>query len=418
MKDILGLVLGGGKGTRLFPLTLVRSKPAVPLGGKYRLIDIPISNCINSGINKIFVLTQYNSASLHRHITQTYKFGFFSQGFVDILAAEQTPESIHWFQGTADAVRQTLRHILTYDVKYILILGGDQLYRMDFTKVLEQHLARKADISVCVIPVEEEKAAGFGILKMQADGRMTEFNEKPKEQKLIDRLKVDVDAWKGAGVSAERPLLASMGIYLFHTDILVEVLKDETKLDFGRDIIPAALSRYNVYGYIFNGYWEDIGTIGAFYRANLDMAREHPKFNFYDDAAPIYTHPRFLPASKIQNSRIQGSIISEGCSLRDCKITDSVIGIRTIIDRKAEINSTLIMGADLYERDSVQNIPLGVGANSKVRDAIIDKNARIGKNVRIENRDRHRDFDGSNYYIRDGIVIIPKNAVVTDGTVI
>ncbi len=418
MKDILGLVLGGGKGTRLFPLTLVRSKPAVPLGGKYRLIDIPISNCINSGINKIFVLTQYNSASLHRHITQTYKFGFFSQGFVDILAAEQTPESIHWFQGTADAVRQTLRHILTYDVKYILILSGDQLYRMDFAKLLEQHLARKADVSVCVIPVEEEKAGGFGILKMEADGRMTEFNEKPKDQKLIDRLKVDVDAWKSAGVSAQKPLLASMGIYLFHTDILVEVLKDETKLDFGRDIIPAALAKYNVYGYIFNGYWEDIGTIGAFYRANLDMTHELPKFNFYDDQFPIYTHPRFLPASRIENCRIQGSIISEGCSIRDSKITDSVIGIRTIVDRKAEITSTLIMGADFYERDSVGHVPIGIGANSKVRDAIIDKNARIGKNVRIENRSQHKDFDGGNYYIRDGIVIIPKNAVVPDGTVI
>ncbi len=417
MKDILGLILGGGKGTRLFPLTLVRSKPAVPLGGKYRLIDIPISNCINSGINKIFVLTQYNSASLHRHITQTYKFGFFSQGFVDILAAEQTPESIHWFQGTADAVRQTLRHILTYNVKYILILAGDQLYRMDYGKVVEQHLARKADISVCVIPVEESKASGFGMLKMEKDGRMTEFNEKPKDPKSIDRLKVDTKTWKEFGVSGEKPLLASMGIYLFHTDILVEVLKDETKLDFGRDIIPAALANYNVYGYIFNGYWEDIGTIGAFYRANLDLTAECPQFNFYDPQAPIYTHPRFLPASRMESCLVETSIISEGCSIRDAKIVNSVIGIRTFVDRQAEISNSLVMGADYYDTNSL-SIPVGIGSNSKIKDAIIDKNARIGRDVRIENSRKQRDFDGGNYYIRDGIVIIPKNAVIEDGTVI
>jgi len=417
VKDILGLILGGGKGTRLFPLTLVRSKPAVPLGGKYRLIDIPISNCINSGINKIFVLTQYNSASLHRHITQTYKFGFFSQGFVDILAAEQTPESIHWFQGTADAVRQTLRHILTYNVKYILILSGDQLYRMDYGKVVEQHLARKADISVCVIPVEETRASGFGMLKMEKNGRMTEFNEKPKEQKVIDRLKVDVKTWKEAGVSHEKPLLASMGIYLFHTDILVEVLKDESKLDFGRDIIPAALQNYNVYGYIFNGYWEDIGTIGAFYQANLDLTAECPHFNFYDPQAPIYTHPRFLPASRMENCQIESSIISEGCSIRNAKIVNSVIGIRTVVDRQAEICNSLVMGADFYDANSL-SIPVGIGSNTKIKDAIIDKNARIGRNVRIENARKLKDFDGGNYYVRDSVVIIPKNAVIEDGTVI
>jgi glucose-1-phosphate adenylyltransferase len=417
VKGILGLILGGGKGTRLFPLTLIRSKPAVPLGGKYRLIDIPISNCINSGINKIFVLTQYNSASLHRHITQTYKFGFFSQGFVDILAAEQTPESIHWFQGTADAVRQTLRHILTYNVEYILVLSGDQLYRMDFAKLVDQHSARKSDISVCVIPVEEDKAPGFGILKMDRTGRMTEFHEKPKEPKTIDRLKVDVGALKAAGGCPERPLLASMGIYLFHTDILVDVLKDETKLDFGRDIIPAALTKYKVDGYIFNGYWEDIGTIGAFYRANLDLAAPCPKFNFYDSQAPIYTHPRFLPASRMESCRVLNSIISEGCSIREAKITNSVIGIRTVIDRKAEISESLVMGADAYETRST-GVPVGIGAGSRIRDAIIDKNARIGQGVRIENSRGLQNFDGGNYYIRDGIVIIPKNAIVEDGTVI
>jgi len=417
VKDILGLVLGGGKGTRLFPLTLVRSKPAVPLGGKYRLIDIPISNCINSGINKIFVLTQYNSASLHRHITQTYKFGFFSRGFVDILAAEQTPESVHWFQGTADAVRRTLRHILTYNVKYILILSGDQLYRMDYRKLIEQHLARKADISVCVIPVEEIKASSFGILKMENDGRMTEFNEKPKDPKLIDRLKVDVSTWKEAGVSKEKPLLASMGIYLFNTDVLVEVLKDGTKLDFGRDIIPAALADFDVYGYIFNGYWEDIGTIGAFYRANLDLTTECPHFNFYDPEAPIYTHPRFLPASRLEDCQVESSIISEGCSIRNARIVNSVIGIRTVIDRRAEVHNSLVMGADYYDSNSL-SIPVGIGSNTFIKGAIIDKNARIGRNVRIENTRNLTDFDGGNYYVRDGVVIIPKNAVIEEGTVI
>jgi glucose-1-phosphate adenylyltransferase len=418
VKDTLGVVLGGGKGTRLFPLTLVRSKPAVPLGGKYRLIDIPISNCINSGINKVFVLTQYNSASLHRHITQTYKFGFFSQGFVDILAAEQTPESIHWFQGTADAVRQTLRHILNYNVKYIAILSGDQLYRLDFRKVLEQHLANRADVTVCVIPVEEDKAGAFGILKMEQDGRITEFFEKPKDLKTIEKLRVDVDKWRSAGVAEDRPLMASMGIYLFKTEILIEVLKDETKLDFGRDVIPAALPRYNVYSSVFTGYWEDIGTIGAFYKANLDLAMTRPNFNFYDAEAPIYTHPRFLPGSQVGDCRIHQSIISEGCSIRDSKISNSIIGIRSAIRSKSEIVNSLVMGCDFYETNSLNRIPMGIGSCTSIRDAIIDKNARIGNNVRILNARRLRDFDGDNYYIREGIVVIPKNAVVEDNTII
>jgi glucose-1-phosphate adenylyltransferase len=418
VKDTLGVILGGGKGTRLFPLTLVRSKPAVPLGGKYRLIDIPISNCINSGINKVFVLTQYNSASLHRHITQTYKFGFFSQGFVDILAAEQTPESIHWFQGTADAVRQTLRHILNYNVKYIAILSGDQLYRLDFRKVMEQHQAHKADVTVCVIPVEEEKAGAFGILKMEQDGRITEFFEKPKDPKTIEKLRVDVEKWRSAGVTEDRPLMASMGIYLFKTEVLIQALKDETKLDFGRDVIPSALSRYNVFSSVFTGYWEDIGTIGAFYKANLDLANIRPKFNFYDAEAPIYTHPRFLPGSQVENCRIHQSIISEGCSIRDSKISNSVIGIRSAIRSKTEIVNSLIMGCDFYETNSLNRIPMGIGSRTSIRDAIVDKNARIGNNVHILNARHLRDYDGDNYYIREGIVIIPKSAVVEDNTVI
>ncbi|MFQ5739192.1 MAG: glucose-1-phosphate adenylyltransferase [Acidobacteriota bacterium] len=411
MQEIVCIVLGGGRGTRLFPLTYVRSKPAVPLGGKYRLIDIPISNCVNSGINKIFVLTQYNSESLNRHITQTYRFSMFSRGFVDILAAEQTHESLRWYQGTADAVRQSLRHVRPYGASGTLILSGDQLYRMDFRKVFRQHQARQADITVCVLPVGVERASGFGILKMEDDGRITDFYEKPKDPKLIEDLKVK-------GVDPSRPLMASMGIYLFQTAVLVDILKDETKLDFGSHVIPSALSQYRVWGYIFDDYWEDIGTIRAFYEANLDLTASKPKFNLYDMDAPIYTHPRFLPASRINNCNIRNSIVSEGCFVRDSTISGCVIGIRSIIREKTELIDSLVMGADYYEDDPSQRIPCGIGRGSSVRDAIVDKNARIGKNVRIFNRKKLRECDGENYYIRDGIVIIPKDALIEDGAVI
>ncbi|HRR56137.1 MAG TPA: sugar phosphate nucleotidyltransferase, partial [Acidobacteriota bacterium] len=326
MKGVVGVILGGGKGTRLFPLTLIRSKPAVPLGGKYRLVDIPISNCINSGINRIFVLTQYNSESLNRHITQTYRFGLFSEGFVDILAAEQTPDSVTWYQGTADAVRQSLRHILTYRPKYILILSGDHLYRMDYRQLLRHHKEKNADITLCVYPVTRENAHQLGILRMDNTGRIVEFVEKPQDPEVIERLKVDVRVLASLGVSEDRCLLASMGIYLFNTESLVKVLSEEPKMDFGRDIIPAAIPRYKVYGYVFDSYWEDIGTIEAFYRANLDLTAENPKFSFYAPEAPIYSHPRFLPASRILNCRLTRSIVSEGCEIHSSSIEDSVIG--------------------------------------------------------------------------------------------
>lgn len=416
MKDILGVILGGGKGSRLFPLTLIRSKPAVPLGGKYRLVDIPISNCINSDITKIFVLTQYNSESLNRHVTQTYRFGLFSDGFVDILAAEQTPDSVRWYQGTADAVRQSLRHLLNYEAKYILILSGDQLYRMDYRKLKEQHVASGADLTVCVIPVEEDKASGFGILKMDAEGRLTDFYEKPREAEILERFKVDVEAWKHAGVSRERPLLASMGIYLFNTQTLVKVLEDDTKLDFGRDILPSAIREHTVFGYVFNDYWEDIGTIKAFYRANLDLTQDRPKFRFHKVDAPIYTHPRFLPTSRIRSSVIRNTIISEGCEIYESELTDSVIGIRSVIRQKARLVRTLMMGADYYDRDSGVSIPLGVGEGTIIQDAIIDKNARIGAGCRIVNSRQFQEHDGENFYVREGIVVIPKNAVLEDGT--
>jgi len=416
VKEILAVILGGGKGSRLFPLTLIRSKPAVPLGGKYRLVDIPISNCINSGVNRIFVLTQYNSESLNRHINQTYRFGLFSQGFVDVLAAEQTPESAHWYQGTADAVRQCLRHLLTYSPKYILILSGDHLYRMDYTALFKHHRECGADVSLCALPVGTAEASELGILKMEKSGKISEFCEKPDRPDVVESLKVDVDTWRKAGVTPNRPLMASMGIYMFNTDALVEVLKGDPMMDFGRDIIPYSLSRYNVSGYIFNGYWEDIGTIRAFYGANLDLTVEKPKFNFYDSEAPIYSHPRFLPASHIRKCQLRSSIVSEGCEIEDSVISDSVIGIRSIIRKGSEISQTLMLGADYYEESKAGEIPLGIGPGSVVRGAIIDKNARIGADVKIVNSRKLQDYDAENYFVRDGIVIVPKNSVIEDGT--
>jgi len=416
VKDVLGVILGGGKGTRLFPLTLIRSKPAVPLGGKYRLIDIPVSNCINSGVNKIFVLTQYNSESLNRHITQTYRFGLFSRGFVDILAAEQTPESVRWYQGTADAVRQTLRHMLHYEPSQILILSGDHLYRMNYQQLVQHHREKQADVTVCVVPVPVETASSFGILKMNSDGGISEFFEKPRNPKLLEELKVDVDAWRDVGISEERPLMASMGVYLFNPDVLCTLLKDDTKMDFGRDVIPSALPEYRVQGFVFTGYWEDIGTIEAFYRANLDLTQDCPAFTFYDNEAPIYTHPRFLPASRMQKCQVERVIISDGCDITDSTITDSVIGIRSIIRNGTQLTRTLMMGADFYEFNSRLSVPLGIGEGTIIENAIIDKNARIGRNVQILNLNRHVHHDDELYFVRDGIICIPKNTLIPDGT--
>jgi glucose-1-phosphate adenylyltransferase len=416
VKEILGVVLGGGEGSRLFPLTLIRSKPAVPLGGKYRLVDIPISNCINSGINRIFVLTQYNSESLNRHINQTYRFGLFSQGFVDVLAAEQTPESTHWYQGTADAVRQSLHHILTYDPKHIVILSGDHLYRMDYRELFRCHTRVDADVTVCVNPVAFKEASQFGILKMHKSGRITQFYEKPSDETLLESLQVDVPSWEQFGISWDRPLMASMGVYMFKADVLVKILDRVPKMDFGRDIIPSALSDYNVQGYVFHGYWEDIGTIQSFYEANLKLAAAHPNFNFYEADSPIYSHPRFLPASRVEDCRLNHSLISEGCDLRGSKIAESVIGIRSIIREGSRLSRTLMLGADYYESDAQGRIPLGVGGNSLIENAIIDKNARVGANVRIQNCEGVTEFDGPNYYIRDGIVIVPKNGSVEDNS--
>jgi glucose-1-phosphate adenylyltransferase len=425
---LLAVILGGGAGNRLFPLTQQRSKPAVPLGGKYRLVDIALSNCINSDILRTFVLTQYNSASLNRHIAQTYRFSQFSNGFVEILAAEQTPESPQWFQGTADAVRQVLPHISDWGIDTLLILSGDHLYRMDYRQFLQRHHESNADVTVSVIPCDPHSASEFGLLKTDETGRIVEFKEKPKGDDLlsmqVDTTKLGLDA----NEAKRRPYLASMGIYVFKYDRLEQLLKEDPSwLDFGKNVIPAAINAGHVQAFMFDGYWEDIGTIGAFYRANLDLTTKIPKFNLFDAEAPVFTRARYLPPSKIEDTVINDSIVSDGCIITGAKVTNSVIGLRSRISKGAQIEASFIMGADFYQtfddmrRDHGRGLPrLGIGEGSVVKHAIIDKNARIGSNARLLNEAGTPVSDGPNgsYFIRDGIIIVPKNAVVPDGTVI
>lgn len=427
-SGVLAVILGGGAGTRLFPLTKDRAKPAVPLGGKYRLIDVPISNCINSGITQIFVLTQYNSASLNRHIARTYRFSNFSTGFVEILAAEQRRDSPHWFQGTADAVRQTLPHIHDWRVKDLLILSGDHLYRMDYGKFLERHYEKEADVTISVIPCRPQEAENFGLLKTDKDGRIIEFREKPKGREL-EEMRVETTEFGLSKQEAElRPYLASMGIYVFKYQKLVELLRKNLEwVDFGREIIPEAIKTLNVQAYLFNGYWEDIGTIRSFYEANLDLTSPLPKFNFFDAEFPIYTRSRFLPPSKVHNCDIDNSLVSEGCILNGVYARNSIIGLRSRVDKGVRLENVILMGADYFETlDDLRinldrGVPhIGIGENTLIRKAIIDKNARIGRNVQLINKrgvDHEDSADGS-YYIRDGIIIIPKNAVISDGSVI
>jgi glucose-1-phosphate adenylyltransferase len=426
--NVISVILGGGAGSRLFPLTRERSKPAVPLGGKYRLIDVPISNCINSGVTQIFVLTQYNSASLNRHISKTYRFSSFSTGFVDILAAEQRADSPQWFQGTADAVRQMLPHIRDWKVDTLLILSGDHLYRMDYRKFLERHFETNADVTISVIPCNEKDAGEFGLLKTDADGKVIEFKEKPKGEEL-ESMRVDTTNFGlTAEESANRPYLASMGIYVFNYNRLVELLdEDTTWVDFGREILPSAINKLNVQAHLFQGYWEDIGTIRSFYNANLDLAAPLPKFNFFNSEAPIYTRSRYLPPSKVHDCEIDDSMVSEGCILNGIVAKRSIIGLRSRIDYGTKIDGSIIMGNDYYEsleemeKNLARGVPhIGVGKNSTVRRAIVDKNARIGSNVQIVNGQGIVNADSKNgsYFIREGIVIVPKNAVIHDGTVI
>ncbi len=414
----LAIVLGGGAGTRLFPLTKDRAKPAVPLGGKYRLVDIPISNCLNSGLRSIYVLTQFNSLSLHRHIQASYKFDNFSRSFIDILAAQQTPEGSQWYQGTADAVRQNMRYFLEGPFDYFLILSGDQLYRMDFRALLHQHIRSGADITLATKPVGREQVAEFGIMQSAADRRITRFVEKPKDPSILEEMKMSRELMAEIGSEKEVELFqASMGIYLFNRDVLIECLRNDLA-DFGKHVIPQSIERYNVRTYIFQGYWEDIGTVRAFYEANLDLTDIVPEYSFFDANAPIYTHPRFLPGSKVNGASLRQAIISDGCIISDAHLERCVIGVRCIIQSGATIRDSIVMGADYFEQDRQVNEKqpaIGIGRNCVIDRAIIDKNAQIADGVVITPEGKPADFDGDNYFIRDGIVIVPKNAVIPAG---
>ncbi|NOH01273.1 MAG: glucose-1-phosphate adenylyltransferase [Chloroflexi bacterium] len=409
-NEVLAVILGGGRGARLYPLTQMRSKPAVPIAGKYRLIDIPISNCINSEIYRIAILTQFNSVSLHRHITRTYNFDSFHQGWVQIWAAEQTIESADWYQGTADAVRKQLLEIQATGAKYILILAGDHLYRMDYKAMAECHWDCKADITVAVQPVAREEASRFGILKREEDGKISDFVEKPKDP--------DIQKQFVSRDDPARPFLGSMGIYMFNTRVLVEYLRDFPDYDdFGSDIIPQAIKSHKVFGFDFEGYWQDIGTIRSFYETNLMLTRSDSPFDFYDAKLPIYTDMRYLPASIVEACHLTDVLIAEGSRILRSEITHSIIGIRSQIAAGCVIKDSIMMGADYYERDW-GGLPIGIGANSHIEGAILDKNARIGENVTIRPFPRNTEIDNRNWYVRDGIVIIPKDAEVQPGTVI
>ena len=414
----LAIIMGGGAGTRLFPLTKDRAKPAVPLGGKYRIVDIPISNCLNSGLRSIYVLTQFNSMSLHRHIQASYKFDNFSRSFIDILAAQQTPEGSHWYQGTADAVRQNMRYFLERPFDYYLILSGDQLYRMDFREILHQHIQTGAEITLATKPVRRAQVAEFGIMQCGVDRRITRFVEKPKEDALLEGLAMSSELVSATESQADGELYqASMGIYLFNRDVLVRCL-DNDLFDFGKHVIPSSINDRHVSAFIFNGYWEDIGTIRAFYEANLDLTDIVPEYSFFDTEAPIYTHPRFLPGSKVNGATLRQAIISDGCIISDAHIERSVVGIRSIIQSGATIRDSVIMGADYFEQDqpAAMGVPaMGVGRNCVIDRAIIDKNARIADGVVITPEGKAANLDAENYFIRDGIVVVPKNAVIPAG---
>jgi glucose-1-phosphate adenylyltransferase len=423
---VLSIILGGGAGTRLFPLTKERAKPAVPLAGKYRLVDIPISNCINSDLRRMYLLTQFNSASLHRHVSQSYKFDQFTNGFVEILAAEQTYSDTSWYEGTADAVRKNLVHFFNHDFDYALILSGDQLYRMDFRPMIAQHVESQADVTVATIPVPRREATALGIMQIDHDRRITRFVEKPQEPAVHDSLRIPPVLYERLGLAraGDDLLLASMGIYLFGRDVL-RTLLDGTAPDFGRHIIPTAIGSHRVVSYVYQGYWEDIGTIRAFFDASLELTSDLPRFNFFDMTAPIFTRPRWLPASKINGAQIDHAIVSDGCIISHADIHQSIVGIRSIISPGSRLHRTIVLGCDFYESAlSVADHqgrglpPIGIGRNTVIENAIIDKNARIGNDVHISPAGKPDSVDHELYYIRDGVVIVPKNAVVPHGTMI
>ena len=407
-KDVIALILGGGQGTRLFPLTQLRSKPAVPIGGKYRLIDIPISNCLHADIRRIFVLTQFNSASLNRHIAQAYRLDLFSRGFVEILAAEQTPDNPHWYQGTADAVRQASRHFERLEADYYLILAGDHLYRMDYAELVAAHVARNADITIAAQPVDAHDAPGMGIFRFDGNGHIIAFEEKPRPERLAE--------------IGPPPYTASMGIYVFSRRVLLDALAAGTATDFGREIIPAALGRCRVSAYLFSGYWADVGTIASFYDANIMLTRPGAPFKFYDPHRPIYTHPRFLPGARFGDCAIRDAIVTEGCYLDRCTIEQSVVGIRTHVQPGARITRSVLLGADYFEdgpghpAGAAGRPPLGIGRDVVLDRVIVDKNARIGDGARLINDKGIEEADGEGYVIRNGVVIVTKDGTIAPGT--
>ncbi len=425
MAKVIAIIMAGGQGSRLYPLTKFRSKPAVPIAGRFRLIDIPISNCIHSGYRRIFILTQFASESLHRHIFLTYRFDAFHQDFVTILSAQQTMESRNWYQGTADAVRQNLDYFENLGDP-VLILSGDHLYRMDYRKFVDFHLQSGADISISVIPVKTEEVKDVGVMKVDRTGRIIEFREKPKEATAIAEMKISEDVFRAHGIEPrDRTHLASMGIYLFNWKTLRGVLENTTDEDFGRQVIPRTIQKHKVFGYFFDGYWEDIGTIQSFFTANLNLTEPLPRYNFYDEERPIFTHARFLPGSKILASEVENSILCEGSIINSSSIRRSIIGIRSRIGENSRIERTVMMGADFFEskEELTNNIargfpPIGIGRESEIWNAIIDKNARIGNGVKLVNAQGVHDRACDEYCIINGIIVVPKNAVIPDGTVI
>ncbi len=419
VTDTLAIILGGGQGARLFPLTATRSKPAVPIGGKYRLIDVPISNCLHADIRRIYVLTQFNSASLNRHISNTYRLDRFSGGFVEILAAEQTPDNPNWYQGTADAVRQAARHFRGYPADYYLILAGDHLYRMNYVTLIEAHRKQGADITIAAQPVDAGTATQMGIFRFATDGKIVAFEEKPKRPRLAEIGRSIPEGASFATHSDEEPFMASMGVYVFSRQILLDMLERETGDDFGRELIPRALPRYTVKPFLYRGYWADVGTIESFYDANIMLCRPGSSFRFYDPHCPIYTHLRHLPGSRLTDCRVKASIIDDGCYLDDCTIEDSVVGIRSIVRSGAHITRSVLLGADFYEDGTHVDGPgLGIGRNVVLNRVIVDKNARIGDGARLVNERDVDHVDGEGYYIRSGIIVVPKYGVIAPGTVV
>ena len=418
--DTLAIILGGGQGTRLFPLTATRSKPAVPLGGKYRLIDIPISGCMHANIRRIFVLTQFNSASLNRHISQTYRLDRFSGGFVEILAAEQTPDNPNWYQGTADAVRQAMRHFTEHPADYDLVLAGDHLYRMDYSALLDSHRRTGADITIAAQPVDPATATQMGIFRFDRDGSIVAFEEKPKPARLAE-IGRSIPAGSTFGHHQdEQPFMASMGIYVFTRRVLIEMLERDPGHDFGRELIPHALDKYRVRPYVYDGYWADVGTIESFYDANVVLGRPGAPFRFWDPQRPIYTHLRDLPGSRLTNCHISHSIVADGCFIDRSEITDSVVGIRMNIQTGARISHSVLLGADIYEDEPPPDgAPfVGIGRDAVLYRTVIDKNARIGDGARLTNSSGVEHEDGDGYYIRGGIIVVPKGGIIRPGTIV